>query len=120
MLSRLNEVDLKASKCPYCGGMHTDNGMFAYTPHSEHLCIYCGHLFKVEEANIGNELALHFEFPSIHLKDDTVTIDDKCEVAYDLFTGELTINGISCHKVRLNSEEIDLITFLNKSLKNEY
>ncbi len=120
MLSKLNNVTLKASKCPYCGGMHTDNGMFAYTPHSEHLCIYCGHLYQVEEANIGNELALYFDFPNIHLEENTVLIDEKCQVTYDLLTGDLLINNISCQKVQLNHKEIDLVSFLNSALKNEY
>ncbi len=120
MLSKLNNINLKASKCPYCGGMHTDNGKFAYTPHSKHLCVYCGHLYKVEEANIGNELALYFDFPNINLDDNTISIDEKCEVTYDLFTGELFINNISCQKIQLHNKEMDLVTFLNDALKNEY
>lgn len=120
MLSKLNNVDLKASKCPYCGGMHTDNGMFAYTPHNKHLCIYCGRCYKVEEANIGNELALYFDFPNINLEDNTILIDEKCEVRYDLFTGDLFINNISCQKVQLNNKEVDLAAFLNDILKKEY
>ena len=120
MLSKLNNIDLEASKCPYCGGMHTDNGMFAYTPHSRHLCIYCGHFYNVEKANIGNELALYFDFPNISLEDNIVSVDEKCEVNYDLFTGNLTINNISCKKVKLNNEEIDLVAYLNDVLKNEY
>ncbi len=120
MLSKLNKIKLKASKCPYCGGMHTDNGMFAYTPHDKHLCIYCGHFYNVDEANIGNELALYFNFPDIDLEDNTVLIDEKCEVTYDLLTGDLFINNISCQKVQLNNQEIDLVSFLNDILKNEY
>ncbi|MCI8272673.1 MAG: hypothetical protein HFJ55_01140 [Clostridia bacterium] len=120
MLSKLNNIELKASKCPYCGGMHTDNGMFAYKPHSEHLCIYCGHFYKVEEANIGNELALYFDFPNIDLEENAVSIDEKCEVIYDLFTGDLFVNNISCQKVQVNNKEIDVVTFLNEVLKNEY
>lgn len=120
MLSKLNNINLKASKCPYCGGMHTDNGMFAYKPHSKHLCIYCGHFYKVKEANIGNELALYFNFPNIVLEDNTCIIDEKCEVIYDLFTGDLFINNISCKKLQLNNKEVDIVSFLNNALKNEY
>lgn len=120
MLSKINQIQLKASKCPYCGGMHTDNGIFAYTPHSKHLCIYCGHLYNVEEANIGNELALYFDFPEGTLFDGSVNIDTKSEVSYDLFKGEIRINNVPCKKVIQNNEEIELVTYLNKVLKNEY
>lgn len=120
MLSKLNNIHLEASKCPLCGGMHTDNGMFAYTPHSKHLCIYCGHFYKVEEANIGNELALYFDFPNISLEDNVVDIEEKCEITYDLFKGEVLINKESCNKVKRNNEEIDLVSFLNEKLKEEY
>lgn len=120
MLSKLNNIHLEASKCPLCGGMHTDNGMFAYTPHSKHLCIYCGHFYNVEEANIGNELALYFDFPNIFLEDNVVNIEEKCEVTYDLFKGEILINKESCNKVKQNGKELDLVNFLNEKLKEEY
>ncbi len=120
MLSKLNNIVLEASKCPYCGGMHTDNGKFAYTPHSKHLCIYCGHFYKVEKENIGNELALYFNFPTIKLLDNKSIIDDKCEVSYDLLKGELYVNNICCNKIQLNNKEIDIVLFLNNFLKNEY
>lgn len=120
MLSKLNNIHLEASKCPNCGGMHTDNGMFAYTPHSKHLCIYCGHFYQVDKANIGNELALYFDFPSISLENNIVDITDKCEVNYDLFKGEVLINNVSCNKIKQNDEEIDLVNFLNQKLKEEY
>lgn len=120
MLSKLNNIHLEASKCPFCGGMHTDNGMFAYTPHSKHLCIYCGHFYKVEKENIGNELALYFDFPTIPLENNVVNITEKCEVTYDLFKGEVLINNMSCNQVKQNEEEIDLVNFLNQKLKEEY
>lgn len=120
MLSKLNNIYLKASKCPYCNGMHTDNGMFAYTPHSKHLCIYCGHFYNVEKANIGNELALYFDFPNINLENYTTLIDEKCEIKYELLTGELLINNTSCNKVQFKNSEFDVVSFLNDTLKNEY
>ncbi len=120
MLSKLNNIDLEASECPLCGGMHTDNGLFAYTPHSKHLCIYCGHFYQVDKANIGNELALYFDFPTISLENNVVNITEKCEVTYDLFKGEVLINNMSCNKIKQNEEEIDLVNFLNQKLKAEY
>ena len=120
LLSKLNKIDLKNSKCPYCGGMHTDNGVFAYTPHSKHLCIYCGRFYKVEEANVGNELTLYFDFPDIDLEDNTVLIDEKCKLTYDLFTGDLLINNISCQNIKQNNKTIHMVSFLNEALKNEY
>lgn len=120
MLSILNNVHLEASQCPLCGGIHTDNGKFAYTPHSKHLCIYCGHFYNVKEANIGNELALYFNFPSINLEDNIVNIDKKCEIIYDLFKGKILVNNVSCKKVKQNDKELDLVEFLNIKLKEEY
>ena len=93
---------------------------FAYTPHSKHLCIYCGQLFDVEKANIGNELGLYFDFPKINLEDNVSIIDEKCEVIYELLTGKLTINDISCNKVMLENKYIDVTNLLNDALKNEY
>lgn len=120
MLSKLNNIILESSKCPYCGGRHTDNGMFAYTPHSRHLCIYCGHFYNIENENIGNELALYFDIPDIILEDNISEIDEKCEVTYELLSGKLYVNDICCEKVKLDNKEIDLVSFLNDVLKNEY
>lgn len=120
LLSKLNNVMLEASKCPYCSGMHTDNGKFAYTPHSKHLCIYCGHFYNVNMENIGNELALYFNIPNIDLENNTSIIDEKCELTYDLLKGDVLINNISCKKVQINGKEIDLVLFLNDVLKNEF
>ena len=120
MLAKLNNIQLEASKCPYCGGMHTDNGVFAYTPHSKHLCIYCGHFYNVEEANIGNELALYFAIPKVNLEDKMVNIDDVCEVSYDLFEGEVLVNKINCNKLKRGTKEINLVDYLNEMLKEEY
>lgn len=120
MLSKLNNISLETSKCPYCGGTHTDNGKFAYKPHSKHLCVYCGHFYNVEKKNIGNELALYFKIPNIKLENNISKIDEKCEVSYDFLKGILNINNVSCNKVLLNNKEIDIVTFLNNVLKDEY
>ena len=58
MLSKLNNIPLKIVKCSHCGYYHTDNGKFAYTPH---LCLYCGHLFRAKEKNVGSELAMIYD-----------------------------------------------------------
>ncbi len=120
MLSKLNNVNLETSSCKYCSMKHTDNGKFAYTKHSTHLCIYCGHLYDVEKANIGNELALYFDFPNINLKDNVVVVGNKCELVYDIFKGNLTINGTSCDKLVIDNNEISLVEYLNSALKDEY
>lgn len=120
MLSKLNNIILESSKCPYCNGIHTDNGFFSYTSHSKHLCIYCGHLFEVKKPNIGNELELYFNFPSINLEDGVSIIDDKFELVYDLLNGKINVNNVSCKKVILDGNQIDLIEVLNDVLKNEY
>lgn len=120
LLSKLNNIILETSECPVCKGKHTDNGQFAYTPHSKHLCIYCGRFYDVEKANIGNELALYFDFPDIHLEENIVSINEKCKLSYDLSTGTLLINNYSCNTVEKEGEKIELITFLNEMLKEEY
>lgn len=55
LLSKLNAISLEKVRCSHCKHYHSDNGKFAYTPHRTHLCLYCGHLFRVKEKNIGNE-----------------------------------------------------------------
>lgn len=32
--------------CPKCGDAHFDRGELAYTPHKEHYCEHCGHIFS--------------------------------------------------------------------------
>lgn len=120
MLSKLNNIALETSECPHCKGKHTDNGKFAYTPHSKHLCIYCGRFYNVEKANIGNELALYFNFPNIDLEDNRVIINEKCEISYDLLNGNLLINGVSCKYVEKGNKKIEVVAFLNDKLKEEY
>ena len=120
LLSKLNRISLESSQCPYCGAKHTDNGKFAYTPHAEHLCIYCGHLYKVSHPNIGNELALYLTIPDIALTPGTVNIDEKCTVEYDLLHGTVLVNGVSCQTLQKSGTQLPLVVFLNEALKNEY
>ncbi|MCM1053694.1 MAG: hypothetical protein NC483_06960 [Ruminococcus sp.] len=120
MLSRLNNAQLVASSCPKCDGYHSDNGKFAYTPHKKHLCVYCGRFYKVDKPNIGNELALYFDFPDIILNKDTIKIDKEIEIIYDMLAGSLKVNGKSGSKLIINNEEINLVKYLNKILENEY
>ena len=120
LLSKLNNIILETSECPVCKGKHTDNGQFAYTPHSKHLCIYCGRFYDVEKANIGNELALYFDFPKIQLEENCIDINKKCEVNYNLCTGKVLINNESCKWVEKENKKIDLKNYLNDALKEEY
>lgn len=120
MLSKLNNMPLEIVKCSHCGHYHSDNGQFAYTPHRTHLCLYCGHLFKAKERNIGSELAMIYNIPEINLKDKLVKIDDYCCVEYDVFNGILLINKQNIDKVLFRDRELKISEFLNYILKNEY
>lgn len=120
LLSLLNDVEFEVEKCPLCGHIHSDDGQFAFRPHNPHLCMYCGNLFEVKKANIGNELNTIFNIPKINLKEDIEVISDKLELKYDILKGIVTINGNIINKIILNKEELLLKDYLNKRLYNEY
>lgn len=80
MLAKLNNMPVETVECHRCHRKHSDNGKFAYTPHSVHLCLYCGHLFHVKEKNVGSELAFIYDIPNMILKDREIDIDGRCQV----------------------------------------
>ena len=120
MISKLNCIKLISSYCSYCGKPHTDDGVFAYTPHAKHLCQYCGYFYNVEEANIGNEFALFFDVPDITLEEGIVEIEDTLCLEYDVLKGILLINGKNVNKVKVKEKIIYLKTYLNELFKEEY
>lgn len=119
MLAKLNNIPLKMVKCSHCGRYHSDNGRFAYTPHRTHLCLYCGHLFRAKEMNIGSELTMIYNIPKIKLKDKLLKIDN-CYVEYDMLKGTLLINNQNVNRVLFKGKEIDIVEFLNHILENEF
>ncbi len=120
MLAKLNKVSLEVVKCSHCGRYHSDNGQFAYTPHRIHLCLYCGHLFRAKEKNIGSELAMLYTIPDIILKDKVLEIDNYCCVEYDMLKGTLLINNQVINKVLFKGKELDIVEFLNYLLKDNF
>ena len=120
MLAKLNNIPLEIVKCSHCGRYHSDNGQFAYTPYRTHLCLYCGHLFRVKERNVGSELAMIYDIPEIKLKDKLLKVDDYCCVEYDMLKGILLINNQNVNKVLFKDKELDIIDFLNHILENEF
>ena len=120
LLARLNETPLEVVRCNHCGKYHSDNGMFSYTPHLIHLCLYCGHLFRAKQKNVGSELAMIYDIPKINLKENIIIIDDKCLVEYDIFNGTLLINGEPGNQVLLNGKKLSVKEFFNSILENEY
>lgn len=120
MLAKLNNIPLEIVKCSHCGRYHSDNGQFAYTPHRTHLCLYCGHLFRAKERNIGSELAMLYNVPEIKLKDKLLEIDDYCCVEYDMLKGILLINNQNVNKVLFKGKELNIVDFLNNILGNEF
>ena len=120
MISKLNCIKLISSYCSYCGKPHTDDGVFAYTPHAKHLCQYCGYFYNVEEANIGNEFALFFDVPNITLEEGIVEIEDTLSLEYDVLKGILLINGKNVNKVKVKEKIIYLKAYLNELFKEEY
>ena len=120
MLSKLNSIPLVMVKCSHCGRYHSDNGRFAYTPHRTHLCLYCGHLFRVSERNIGSELNFIYNIPPIKLNDGVVEVGDSCSIRYELLNGKLFVNGSDVNKVIFKNKEESIIEFLNNILENEF
>lgn len=120
MLSKLNNIPLEVVKCSHCNHYHSDNGKFAYTMHRTHLCLYCGHLFRVKEKNIGNEFSIIYDIPDIKLEDKKIIIDDICTIEYDLFSGNLLVNNKNINKISINEKEINITDFLNEILKDEF
>lgn len=120
LLSKLNHIELKVEHCTYCGHVHSDDGRFAYMPHNPHLCAYCGHFFEVQQANVGNELAVLFEIPEIELEKKTIEINDQFTLTYDVFNGKVLINGENADTIIINKETIRLVDYLNKRLYNEF
>lgn len=120
MLSKLNNITLDIVKCSHCKHYHSDNGKFAYTPHRTHLCLYCRHLFRVKEKNIGNELELIYKIPKIKLKKESLNISDYCCVEYNMLKGILLINNKNINKVVFKNKEYTIIDFLNNTLENEF
>ena len=120
MLAKLNNIPLEIVKCSHCGRYHSDNGQFAYTPHRTHLCLYCGHLFRAKERNIGSELAMIYTIPEIKLKDKLLQIDNYCCVEYDMLKGTLLINNQNVNKVLFEGKELNIVEFLNNLLANEF
>lgn len=120
MLSRLNQIPLEVVTCSHCHQKHSDNGKFAYIPHRTHLCLYCGHLFRVKEKNIGNELDTIYDIPSIQLEENRIDIDKECRIEYELFSGELLINNQKANRVLVDNKEVLIIHFFNELLENEF
>ena len=120
MLAKLNNIPLEIVNCRHCGRYHSDNGQFAYTPHRTHLCLYCGHLFRAKERNIGSELAMIYNIPEIKLKNKLLQIDNYCCVEYDMLKGTLLINNQNVNKVLFKNKELNIVEFLNNLLANEF
>ena len=120
MLSKLNRIKLETIKCNHCNHYHSDNGKFAYTPHKTHFCLYCGHLFRVKEKNIGNELELIYNIPNIKLKEELIVVENNCYVEYDLLKGLVHINNKNCDRIFMKGKEISIIEFFNYILQNEF
>ncbi len=120
LLSKLNNIELENVRCSHCNRFHSDNGKFAYTPHKTHLCLYCGHLFRAQKHNIGNELKKYFNIPDIKLSDKRIIIEDSCRIDYDLFSGTLLVNNQNVNKIVIGNKEENICNFLNKILENEF
>lgn len=120
LLAKLNEAPLSIVKCNHCGKYHSDNGMFAYTPHLIHLCLYCGHLFRAKEKNVGSELNMLYDIPKITLENKTLKIDNECHIAYNPLKGILLINNENVNKIIYKDKELTVKEFLNSILEQEY
>jgi len=119
-LAKLNNIFLEKVYCNHCHKFHSDNGVFAYTPHKTHLCLFCGHMFKVKTPNISHELDVVFNIPSISLLDNIINIEEECSISYDLLKGELLINNQKGNIVIYKKKKWTCIEFINNLLKDEF
>jgi transposase-like protein len=49
-------IDLKCLKCTHCNTFHSDEGIYAVTPHKKHLCLNCGKHFNDSEHGVSNPI----------------------------------------------------------------
>lgn len=120
LLAKLNHINLEVIQCNHCHKYHSDNGKFAYTPHSTHFCQYCGHLFRVKEKNIGNEFDLIYDIPNIQLENKKINIDSICRIEYELLSGSFYVNGQNGNIIVYEGKQINLVDFMNQLLKDEF
>ena len=120
LLSFLHSVSLEQVVCKHCGCKHSDNGKFAFTPHRIHFCSYCVHKFGVKEKNIGSELAFIYDIPSITLENNSVVIEERCCVSYDLFFGTVLVNNKNVNSVVIKNKSFSLVDFLSEKLNDEF
>lgn len=60
--------------CPKCDKSHVDKGYWARRPHSTHLCLFCGHEWRLDRIVRG--IAPKFNLRKfLSKKDDRVVID---------------------------------------------
>lgn len=119
-ISKLNNIDLIPSYCTYCKMPHTDDGVFAHTPHAKHLCQYCGYFYRVEQPNIGNELALYFDIPNIKSEEGLIEVNKQLKIEYDVLEAIVLFNGQQGNKIKIDNKEIIIKDYLNKLFKDEY
>lgn len=64
-LSKFVGVDISHLFCIRCGEPHLDAGYYAITPHRNHLCHGCGHIFRDSTKSVSNPIVLLHERPDI-------------------------------------------------------
>lgn len=57
-LSKFMSREIRHLYCIRCGELHLDAGYFAITPHRNHLCHGCGHIFRDSGKSVSNPIAL--------------------------------------------------------------
>ena len=120
LLARINNIKLEQEVCKRCHKYHSDNGLFAYTPHLIHFCNFCGHKFRAKHANISHELDIAFDIPSIKTSNQEIKVTGNCDLKYDVFKGILLINEMIGNTVNINDKKLSILEFLNECLKKEY
>ena len=57
-LGTILKKNIKYLRCPECGAVHSDRGIYAVTYHKRHLCQECGANFSDSTPSISNPIAL--------------------------------------------------------------
>jgi len=57
-LSNFMDREIRHLYCIRCGELHLDAGFYAITPHRNHLCHGCGHIFRDTGKSVSNPVAL--------------------------------------------------------------
>ena len=61
-----------------------------------------------------------FDIPDIQLEDKEISIENVCQIEYDLLKGELLVNHQKVNRLIIQNKTVSIVDFLNNALKDEF